>query len=247
MADLEQRLRELGASLSTPDASSLAGKVAAEIRRSGIKPNERPRGRRAIVVALGVAALAAVFALPDARTALERVFRLGGVEVVRVRDLPPASPRAKLARGELTTLDRARRNVQFHLLVPPDSPQPASVYISQDPPGGEVTVIYGLANRPSLLLTEFVADDLGPAILKKAGPQTAVRRVKVGRDDGIGLGGGTHIFQFTDRAGTRRQSTSRLAANTLVWVHNGVTLRIEGRLDLEDAQRLAKSFISISD
>ena len=38
-----------------------------------------------------------------------------------------------------------------------------------------------------------------------------------------------------------RAGTLRLATNTLVWEHRGVTYRLEGRMTLQDAMRVATS------
>ena len=240
MKDLERRLVELGHSFDDADPPEVASRVAARLREP-TRPNRRLR--RVALVALAMLAAVLAVAVSPAGTSLLELFDLGGVEVERVEALPPVQPRGKLAPGAETTLDRARSQVPFPLYLPPEAPEPAHVFLNaSDPPGGEVTLVYGSRSRPRLLISEFVASDLGPLKYKKAGPQTTVERTMVNGAPALWLGGATHEFSFVDGDGTTRGFQTRLAARTLIWVRDGVTIRLEGDLSRDEAIALAGTF-----
>src|SRR2546423_8571131 len=96
MPELERDLREVGRLIAFPPEPNLVPGVVGRL-------TERPRGRRPLVLALAVlaVALAAAFAVPPARTAILRFFHIGGETAERVDVLLPArhgSPVARLAR-----------------------------------------------------------------------------------------------------------------------------------------------------
>ncbi len=118
MNGLERALSELGRELEVPPAPDLVQVVLARIepRRAA-----RPRPRRwVLVVAVTVlAALVATLAIPDARSALFRILRIGGEQIVLVDALPEVTGQAGLALeptlGMRTTIDQARRDAGFDL------------------------------------------------------------------------------------------------------------------------------------
>jgi hypothetical protein len=117
------------------------------------------------------------------------------------------------------------------------------IFYGSDPPGGQVTLVYGSLERPRLLVTEFLGMRVEGVFDKKAGRRTAVEQVRVGGGPGIWLGGAKHQFSFLDEGGMTRAYETRLAGNTLVWERGGLTLRLEGDLSKPAAIRLAESFV----
>jgi hypothetical protein len=234
-------LVELGRTLPEPAAPPVARRVALLLR-----DQHRPRRlpvRAAVAIALGAAALAAAAAVPEARTSILRFFHLGGVSVERVERLPPVSPRGRLAPGREMSFTRARAQVSFPILVPKGFGTPSHTFYSgSDPPGGQVTLLYGSLRRPMLLVTEFLGTKVEGVFSKQAGRRTVVERVKVGDSPGIWLGGAKHAFSFLDAAGMTRDYETRLAGNTLVWQHGALTVRLEADVSKAKALRLARSF-----
>jgi hypothetical protein len=238
-------LVELGRTMREPPAPPAARRAASQLRREQVRPRRR-RARGGVGIALACAAVgvAAVAAVPQARTSILDFFHLGGVSVERVDKLPPVSPRGPLAPGTETTLARARARLPFRVLVPEDDRTPSHViYYGADPPGGQVSLVYGSLERPRLLVTEFLGTKLEGVFSKQAGRRTVVERVRVDGAPGIWLGGAKHAFSFLDRSGTTRSWETRLAGNTLVWERHGLTLRLEGDLTKAEAIRLAESFV----
>jgi len=243
MADLETRLRALGAQAqwpSTPDvATAIRGRLAGA-------PPRRDR-RRAVALAIALALLvpaAAVAAVPGARHA---VLDWLGLRSVRVRTVP-APPRAAgrpldPTLGRRTTLRDARRRLAFAVRVPAALAAPDRVYLARTPPGGRVTLVYAARpGRPRLIVTQFRGSRTRAFLEKSVGPGTTVQRLRVGRAPGAWLAGRPHGFVYADAHGVIREEDTRLAGNVLVWERDGVVLRLEGRLTRARALRFARSF-----
>jgi len=153
--------------------------------------------------------------------------------------------------GEATTLDDARRDVEFALRVPElaELGDPDLVYLAEPPTGGAVTLLYG--ERPGfppdpgtgigLIVTEFRAD-IGPELFEKL-IDTGVRvtATEVNGNAGWWVAGGDHFFFYRDANGRVVDTTLRLASDTLIWEEDGVTHRVERAPSLADALRVAES------
>ena len=133
---LDRELRALGATLEWPDSPDVA---AAVIARLDAPPRPRPRrapGRRtALALAVLVAAVAAVLAVPPARTAILDWLGIGGAQIVRVDELPAVPPAPGLdTLGAVVPLDVARDRAGFRFLDPPDDePAPDEVLRHSNP------------------------------------------------------------------------------------------------------------------
>ena len=241
MKNLEEKLVQLGRSIEEPTPPEISARVAAIL--AGSPSRRRWQPRVALVAAAGAVALAAAIGVTPARTALIRFFDLGGVSVVRVDRLPPVRPSGPIAPGREVPFEQARARVIFPVYVPHEDPRPDhSFYFRADPPGGQLTLVYGSTRRPRLLITEFVGTYVRRTIFKEAGPRTVVEVTSVNGRRAIWLGGATHIFSFIDGDRSLRSYRTRLAGNTLVWQRDPVTLRLEGSLSKSAAIRLAESF-----
>ena len=117
MPELDSVLRVLGRHIEFPPTPELSPAVR---RRLG----ERPRSwRRPVAIAFAVVAvaLAAVLAVPPARTAILEWLGIRGVRIVHVDKLPPAPAVGNLRLGRQVTLAEARRRAPW-LVVPKDQP-----------------------------------------------------------------------------------------------------------------------------
>jgi hypothetical protein len=215
MPDLELALRQLGAEVDWPAEPELAGRVTA-----GIRSPRRRSVRRPLALAFAVLAVAAALALivPPARSAILDFFGIGAVEIHRVETVPPL-PAGRAAPGVRVPLAEARTSVDFDLAVP-DGYQ--SVYYTS----GIVTFVW-----PDRLLMELRGDE---RLLKKvAGQRASIRWVDVDGHPGLWLQGAPHGLYLPG-------GEARLAGNTLLWVRDGVTYRLEGELTLARALALAR-------
>jgi hypothetical protein len=227
MPELDLVLRELGRHVVFPATPELASGIRSRL-------GERPRSwRRPVAIAFAVlaVALAAVLAVPPARTAVLEWLGIQGVRIVRVDELPPASAVGNLRLGRRVTLASAKQLAPW-LVVPKD--QPDRVYYNAN---GQVSFLWGTPTKVRLLLSEF----RGVAFMGKlVVPGTNVEPVRVNGNPGAWFGG-EHVLMYSDAQGNLRQSTARLVGHTLVWQLGRVTLRLEGNLSRGDALHIARS------
>ena len=206
MTDFERALRALD--VDWPPTPEIALELA-------------PRRRTRLVLAVAlIAALAAAFAVPQSRSAILRLFHLGGVTVVQVETLPPAAelPLAS-GLGSQVSGDKAET-----ILGAPFLPVRHGTLYEQN---GFVSTL--LAEPGPMVLSEF-----GSAYLIKKLAAGKVESVEVGPGvPGLWIAGAPHVVFFPG-------ISPRLAGNVLVWVKGGVTFRLEGRgLDQRTALRVA--------
>jgi hypothetical protein len=222
------------------------------------EPTIRTRRRRPRRVAVLIAATLAVgvLAIPPARAAIARFFRIGSAEIHR--DPPPAdratvptlAPGAPLPDlGEQSTLAAVRRRMPtlalptIERLGPPDevwhAPQASGkaslVYTASDdlPPA---------ANTPGigLLVQEFAGD--GRTFVEKYLQEgTDVEAVTVGDEQGIFVSGDTHAIWYTAPDGTEYSEVGRLVGNALIFPRGDLTIRLEGDLSRDEMLEIANS------
>jgi hypothetical protein len=250
---LERALRDLGPRYPYPPTPNLASRVRLRITAQPIVRSRRlelwrdPR-RLALVAAvllvlLGVAALAN----PTTRDAIAHFFHVRGVIVNReASPFPSFSPVTPLDLGRRTTMADAQSAVKFNIAVPAELGEPDAVYVVSGIPGGEVSLAY--TPRPGIplvkqtglgvLVTEFRGDLVPGFIGKSLGPGTTAQETSVNGDPGWWIAGEPHMI-YVDVNGQGQQVTLRMAANTLIWEHAGVTYRIESGLSKADAFRIA--------
>jgi hypothetical protein len=235
MAELELALRELGREIELPPTPDLASAVR---RRLG--ESRPPWWQRPAVVAFAIlaVALAAVLAVPPARTAILDWLGIRGARITRVEQLPPAPAVGNLDLGRRITLAEARRRAPW-LLVPTAKGvgEPDQAGYSTAVPGGKVTLLWGTPSDVHLLLTEF----RGEAYIEKlVEPGTKVELVTVNGGRGAWVES-AHVLFYRNRLGENREDTARLAGKTLLWQLGRVTSRLEGDFSREEALRIARS------
>jgi hypothetical protein len=255
--DLGAALVAVGQDLAFPEVPDLSFIVVRRLEESERIP-ERPLvslprlfrrpGRR---VAL---ALAAVLILAGSAVAGGLLVR--GVRILIAPDVttPPPTPTVSgplgrtLFLGEESTLEDARRQVDFEVLVPTAAGLPEPVaYVDDDPPGGRVSLVYpagpGLPEAEEagvgMLLMQF-RGRLELPFLEKLVRADQIREVEVGEIRGYWVGG-EHILLYLDERGRSFDERSRVAGNTLLWQRGEVTFRLESALSMEEAIRIAES------
>jgi hypothetical protein len=216
MADLERDLRTLAAAVEWPATPQLGLRL--EPRRARLR-------LAWVAVAALVVALAVAFSVPAARSAILRIFHLGGVTVERVDTLPRARRQPLAAGLGRVVTERAAARALGTTARLPVLARSAELHLKD----GVVSVV--VPGPKPLLLSELRSNVF---YLKKiAGAATGVRWVRVGRTEGIWIAGAPHVV-------LRPPAPARLAGNVLVWQIGTITYRLEGRgLTLARALRLA--------
>jgi hypothetical protein len=252
-SELEAALHELGPRYPYPPTPNLAAAVRRRIVAQRVASARRlplwRDPRRLALAAAVVLVLAGAAALinPTTRDAIAHFFHVRGVTVSRVSSpLPSLSPVTPLDLGRRTTMADAQSRVSFTIAVPVDLGTPDGVYVDTGVPGGAVALAY--TPRPEIpavketglgvLITEFRGDLIPGFLTKEVGPSTKVEETSVNGDPGWWISGEPH-YVFVQVGGTGQQVTLRMAANTLIWEHGGVTYRIESGLSKADAFRIA--------
>jgi hypothetical protein len=251
--DLERALTALGPRYPYPPTPNLAMAVTRRIAARQAAPTPRlvlwrDSRRLALAAALLLILLgAAVFANPVTRDAIAHFFHVQGVIVSRQPSPLPSLPSiTPLDLGRRTTMADAQSGVKFKIAVPAELGDPDAVYVVSSIPGGEVALAY--TPRPGLplvkqtglgvLITEF-RGDLNPGFMgKSVGPGTTLEETSVNGDPGWWIAGEPHMI-YVEVNGQGQEVTLRMAANTLIWEHAGVTYRIESGLSKAEAFRIA--------
>lgn len=251
--ELERALRDLGPRYPYPPTPNLASRVRLRIATQPVAQSRRldlwrdPRRLALVAAVLLVLLGAAALANPATRDAIAHFFHVRGVIVNREPSpLPSFSPVTSLDLGRRTTMADAQSKVSFPIAVPAELGAPDAVYVVSGIPGGEVALAY--TPRPGIplvkqtalgvLITEF-RGDLNPRYITKGVDEgTTLEEVSVHGDPGWWIAGQPHMVVI--RVGGQDQpETLRMAANTLIWEHAGVTYRIESGLSKADAFRIA--------
>lgn len=251
--ELEAGLRELGSRYPYPPTPNLAHLVRTRLATTGPVPvrpglDAWPRPLRlALAAAIVVVALASAALLnPATRDAIAHFFHVQGVVVTRAPAVPSVSI-APLNLGQPTTLVQAQQQVSFIIVVPSELGPPDAIYVDPSVPGGEVVLAYKprtgipLVRQTGLglLITEF-RGDLSPEFFTKVvGPDSTVEETTVNGDPAWWIAGKPHAIMAQVTPGGFREEPLRLAANTLIWQDESVTLRIESGLSKSDAMAIA--------
>ncbi len=227
MSDLDRELRSLAVEIEFPPTPDVASAVR---RRLGDR-SQRAWPRRLVPIGVVAAALAVgvTFAVPQARTAVLRFFGIGAVRIEFVDRLPDVRPTARLDLG--TRIDPG--DAPFSLLHSTLLGEPDAAYRR----GNVVTLLYGTPERVRLLVTEIAGSGFSSAVGKKllgAGTRVEFVPVRGATGPALWIEGQPHVVRLPG-------GPPRLAANTLIWRHGEITLRLEGAVRLQRAVGIAES------
>ena len=251
--ELESALRWIGATLDYPAPTAMASAVRARLRvprRAGVATRFAFAPALVTIVLLG---LVIALGSPGARAAAGEFLHLRGIDIFRVPAVTATLPPLKVTfNGSRVSLDAARRAVRFPILVPaaPELGAPDDVFIETVGASDRLTLVYrerpGIPVSPVAGVSALVVEVRGfvdEGLLGKAvGPGTRIETVAVNGNRGFWLEGAPHLYFYLDPSGSVQQETLRLASNTLVWVQNSVTVRLEAQVDRATALRIAATF-----
>lgn len=233
MTDLGRELRALRAAIEWPEAPDVASAVTRRVAERRLRPR---RSRLAIaLVVVVLATLLAVLAVPPARTTILDWLGIGGARIVRVDELPSLAPEPGLEiLGAPVSVEEAAARAGFPFARPPrDEPAPDEIRVA---PGIRVSYVWRDGDRVRFLITQFPGsvDDRG--LLKKlVGTSTRMEQLEVDGHPAVWLEGGPHVVYFVAPDGSVRDDQGWLAGNTLLVDRDGVTVRVEGALERDDA------------
>jgi hypothetical protein len=243
--DLGLVLRSLAPDVEWPEPSTgFSAHVSTRIRQ---EPKPRRVLRRFVpaLAALAVVAVALVVFSPTTRDAVADFLGIGGVRVEYGADegLPTPRPEDPLDLGRSLSLEEARAEVDFEVMVPGALGDPDEVFLENIVPADMVSLVYlDPHGDVDVLMTEFEGELVrNEGFIKKLiFTGTKVRRVEVNGTEAYWFSGDPHVFQYrTD--GVIREEGFRLVEKALLWVQDGVTMRIETARPLKEALEIAAS------
>jgi hypothetical protein len=245
---VESELRAVGRELAVPPASDLTAAVRQRLEGRAARHRRLPalrtgalRRRPGWQAALAVVAalLAVLIATPQGRAAITHVLRFAGIEL-RQQPGPVPSPRsnASLPGERRMSLEQARHQVSFPILVPAALGLPGQVVVSD---GGRVaSLIYRQTPYGLVRLDEF-AGHLDQVYFRKIVPLSEVTQVEVHGTRGLWIRG-PHELVYMTRDGSSAVASARLTTgNTLIWGTRQVALRLEGNVGKVAALTIASS------
>jgi hypothetical protein len=217
-----------GAGLATAVLDRLPERPEGVARRLGIG---LPRRRIALVV---VAVLLGLLATPPVRAAVADWFGFGGVRIERGDSQVPTTDVSAPTVPPSVSLTEAAAAVDFPVSVPVELGEPAGVEVSGDQ--RVVSMSWTTDEEGVFRLDQFDAT-LDFSVLKVA-PE--VSYAEVDGTDALWFDE-PHEVALLEPDGTQVTHSARLAGHTLIWQQGGVTLRLEGEMDLGRAVEIAES------
>ncbi len=244
---VESGLRAVGRELEVPPASDLTAAVRQRLDGRAVSRRHVPAlGAGALRRGLGwraaltvVAAFLAVLIATAGRAVIIHVLRFAGVEL-RQEPGPARSPgsSASLPGERRMSLEKARRQVSFPILVPAALGRPSEVVVSDR--RRAASLIYRRTPDGQLRMDEF-ADHLDPVFFQKFVHFGDVTEVEVNGAQGLWIKG-PHVLMYITSDGTPAAAPARLTTgNTLIWGTRQVALRPEGNLGKRPALAIANS------
>ena len=245
MTELELQLVALREDVAWPATPDLAAAVQARVALEPHRSERRARLPRRLVPALVALALALVAfaallaASPSVRATLRDWLGIGSVRIARVERLPDISPARQLQLGRRATVAQAGAHLGSPIATVRALGTPDAIYVSDAPPG-RVSLVY--AARPGLppgtagvgALLDELQGDATTFIEKFVAGGVPITPVRINGERGYFIGG-THTVNLPD------ELRPRVAGNTVVWLHDAVTYRLETKLGRAAAVRLAQS------
>ena len=247
---------ELGAALKSaspalfPAAPELTGSVVRRLEVAGDRSARRaPRfGLLAAAAMLALLLVGPFFFSPALREAAAAFFGVGGVEI-EVTERPTDAPLVAPDLGAQSDLTAIQAEVNFDIRVPEVLGAPDRVYLDRSTGADVVSLVYeprgdlpeAKETGVGLLIMEFEGSVPGAFIKKTAGVDSRLRLVDLDGRTAYWVSGAPHPILYRDADGEVRESTARLAANTLLFSSGGLTIRIEGDIPLGRALAIARS------
>ena len=227
---LEDQLTDLARHVHVPVPDGLEAAVMARVAATTPR---RPWHRwRRWVAGLLVGLVGAGVVASPVGASIREWFGLPGVSVTTGDDPVTGTPAVPPATGS-GDLQRAADLVGFAPVVPGVLGEPEHVDVSRD----RLVVSLSWTTEAGTVRLDQFRGDVDPLFWKTT---IEADRVAVGLHEALWLPT-AHRVEVVAADGSGRTLPSRLAAPTLLWVDDDLTLRLEGDLDLDAATRIAES------
>lgn len=231
----EQDVRETARQYAYPPTPDIAGKVRSKLQMERRRDTRWLRTAAAVVAAVLLAG--ALWSVPAVRAAILDMLRIGAVTVIVGEETPTPDDRVYESALELpgeTTLDDAQRRIGNALRLPDGFGAPDRVYM-QEATMPVVTLVWLEAGRENeVRLALQIVNSRGSAF--KYEPHETVE-IEVNGRRALWLDTPHRLVFF----GQDGEITRQVAMNVLVWEVGSYTYRLETRLPMDEAVRIAES------
>ena len=243
---VESELRAAGHAIEVPPPSDPTAAVRRRLEGQAVRRRHgpawwagilrRPVWRAVLVVV--VAFLAVLVATPQGRAVIVHVFRLAGVELRQGPGPAHSRGNAALPGERQMSLEQARHQVSFPILVPAALGRPGEVVVSDR---GRVVSLFWRRTPYGLVRMDEFAGHLDQVYFEKFVHWSNVTKVAVNGTRGMWIKGPQELVYIT-RSGVPAVASARLTTgNTLIWGTRQVALRLEGNLGKTPALAIARS------
>lgn len=261
-AKLEVMIRRAAADFPYPATPNIAARERARLMDS--RPARRPTR---LALALVLIVLAAVMLVSPVRARVLDWIRIGAVRIFFTQPtatatlpaetpapagavqgpvtatpalLPTATPLESLLQvGGATTLERAREQVSYPILLPAypeDLGEPDYVYIQRFSTP-VVFLVWADESQPERVRMSLSMASSNQPIFEKYDPRSVVD-TEVHGEPAVWIEGD---YVMVLRSGDFTMSRLITSGHVLIWDHDGMTFRLETDEDLEEAIRIAES------
>lgn len=150
----------------------------------------------------------------------------------------------------VVTLDEAKQKAHFKLLTPPNQTPSQVSYQNVYDAGEQIVMVFGDLAKPSFTLYQAQRWVYGKVLGNEVGAQTQLAETLVKGERAFWFSGAPHLVMMVDAHGEPIYDSARTVdANTLVWEtgddYSGVIYRLETRMPLEDAVKIAESLTQV--
>ncbi len=270
----ERQLLIISRELEYPRTPEIAGHVmkSLQVLPAGKRAGGRGEGHPARVsrrlawsVMLIVILFSSLMLIPPARAAILEFIQIGVVRIFRAEptQLPAPQPESSSTRAPVTatavptaqplipileklagemTLEEARRNVDYPLLLPaypPDLGPPDRVFV-QDADGAMTILVWIDPGQPDEVLMSLHFLPSGSWAVKKLEP-AMIQETQVNAQRAIWATGPYPVRYSNGNI----DFTRLIDGHVLIWEQGAVTYRLETRLGLEEAVKVAESLAPV--
>jgi hypothetical protein len=253
VTEVERALVDIGRLIDYPPEPALATAVRRRIQsapRRSAWESFLDSLRRPAFGAVAIVVITCVFLMASESARIAVADWLGFDDVRITFDEPPERLIGRtLSLGESMSLEEARAEVDFDVLVPKKLGDPDEVYFNPSVSSGMVSLLYA-ANEElpaageegaGVLITQFEATLRGNDYFTKfAEHDTSVTEVEVRGKRGFWVDM-PHVLNFNDAEGVPGAENSRLSGPALLWQEGDLVIRIESALTQAEVIELAES------
>lgn len=242
MNEFEQKISSLSKGLDYPSTPNISAGVMKKIRQ----PRFIPR-RLAWVLIFIIIFISSLFAIPPVRAAILEFLQIGIVRIFpqnveptqelipTITPAPSMIPLLDSVFGK-TTLDEAKQQVDYQILLPQNFGEPDYVFV-QDAEGYMTILVWMNPIQPQSVELSLHFIPNGSWAITKMGPRV-LQETTVNDYKAVWAVGPYPLILYNHR---EIEITRLIEGNVLIWTDGNITYRLETNLSMEEAILIAEN------